>query len=179
MEFNNDFKKQLIKQAPEAVDAFFDAIGDKAYSYAYLFFSNRLIAEQAVRESFAVFLNKTAMLLKNASVLAAYFAVLKAWCDKKATEDKKEGKETLYDISGFNKKNQISEALVNVLSQLNKKERSLFIFADVISLPRSVICEIYDAEEEDLSTAVFLLREKVRDSLNEIGDFSVNGGDDK
>ncbi|MBR2327707.1 MAG: hypothetical protein IKA51_03690 [Clostridia bacterium] len=175
MEFNSDFKKQLIKGEREAVDTVIDSFGDKAYSFALCYFGNRLTAEEAVKKSFSAFFANAAALLRDSSVPAAYFALLKGWCEHRMSEAKKEGKS--FDYSAFSDRSEIIQAIAKVISELNRKEKSLFLLADVVCLKRNVLCEIYGVEYDAVADAVSICRDKVITKLSAIGDFSMKGGE--
>ncbi len=176
MEFNSELGIKIMKGDKEAIDTVVDAFCDKAYSFSLYFFGDRVMAEEAVKKSFSAFFANAKTLLEESSVPAAYFALLKGWCERKYDEIRKEKGEYFYNLSNFSESSDISKALIKTVSELNKKQRSLFLLADLICIKRKVLCEIYDVEEGAISDAISICRDKVIEKLSALGDFNMKGG---
>ena len=176
MEVNSELGNKIIKGDREAIDTVVDTFCDKAYSFSLYFFGDRGLAEEAVKKSFSAFFANARSLLEESSVPAAYFALLKGWCEKKHDEIKKENGEFFYNLESFSESSEMSLALVKTISELNKKQRSLFLLADLLCLKRRVLCEIYDVEDGAMAEAVSICRGKVIEKLSSLGDFNMKGG---
>jgi hypothetical protein len=98
MEVNSELGNKIIKGDREAIDTVVDTFCDKAYSFSLYFFGDRGLAEEAVKKSFSAFFANARTLLEESSVPAAYFALLKGWCEKKHDEIKKENGEFFYNL---------------------------------------------------------------------------------